>query len=98
MEKDRKLYVVKELSEDWEYIQDHETRLLRSVTIRESMKQYQELQTAFEWQVQQTADLFETDHRQALVELQNRLCQLVLWQSNHGQSLSINPEDSEVTA
>ena len=82
---------------DWESIQEHETRLLRAMTIRDSIQQYQELQVTFEWQMQQTAGLFEANHRRALIELQARLQRFALWQSKHGQSSSLYPEDSKIT-
>lgn len=55
-----------------------ETLELRKTTIEESVRQWVELQTAFEWQLQQTAALFEQDRRDALVELQARLQRLSL--------------------
>ncbi|MGE5224204.1 MAG: hypothetical protein ACM3PY_17340 [Omnitrophica WOR_2 bacterium] len=49
---------------------------MRATTIEESIDQWVELQKAFEWQLQQTAALFEQDRRAALVELQARLQRL----------------------
>jgi hypothetical protein len=84
-------------SQDWESYQEHETNLLRGLTIREGIQQYQELHATFERQMQQTASLFEENHWQALIELQARLHRLVLWLSTHGQSPSLDPENSENT-
>lgn len=56
---------------------DEETRLLRSMTPIESLQLWARMQAAFEWQLQQTASLFEPDHRNALIELQTRLQRLV---------------------
>jgi hypothetical protein len=82
-------------AQDWESYPEYEPFLLSGMTIRESIQQYQELQSTFEWQMQQTAGLFEANHRRALIELQARLHQLVLWQSTYGQSPSLDPEDSK---
>jgi hypothetical protein len=54
-----------------------ETSHLRAMSIQESVRQWLELQAAFEWQLQQTAHLFEEDRRKALAELQARLHCLV---------------------
>ena len=58
-------------------LQREETLLLRGMTIEESIRQWVWLQTAFEWQLQQTAALFERDRLTALAELQARLQLLV---------------------
>jgi hypothetical protein len=97
MDKKRELISLKIQPEDLEFIQDQEMRLLRSMTILESIQQYQELQAAFEWQMQQTAGLFEANHWQALTELQDRLFQFKRWQSKDGHSLSLDPEDLNIT-
>jgi hypothetical protein len=97
MVKKKTLDSIRIQSEDWEYYHEHETYLLSGMTIRESIQEYQEMQSTFEWQMQQTANLFEENHRQALIELQTRLHQLALWQSTNGQSPSLDPEDSKIT-
>jgi hypothetical protein len=51
--------------------------LLRATSIQESIRQWLRLQSAFEWQLQQTATLFESDRRKALAGLQARLRLLV---------------------
>jgi hypothetical protein len=56
---------------------DEETRLLRSMTVNESVKLWLKMQAAFEWQLQQSAPWFEADHRNALIELQAKLRRLV---------------------
>jgi hypothetical protein len=61
----------------WDLVQKEETRLLRATPVQESLEQWFQLQRAFEWQLQQTAELFESDRRAALVELQKRLQCLV---------------------
>ena len=73
----RKMSDLSILREGWDSIQKEETRLLRAMTVQESLKQWLQLQQAFEWQLQQTARLFESERRAALVELQNRLQCLV---------------------
>jgi hypothetical protein len=57
-----------------------EIRLLRNMTVQESFQQWLALQEAFEWQLQQTADLFAEERRQALIDLQARLAKLKLLQ------------------
>jgi hypothetical protein len=49
------------------------------------------MQQAFEYQLQQTAELFAADRRQALGELQARLDMLAEWQRNRGESVSRCP-------
>lgn len=75
-----------------------ETRLLQSMTIQESVRQWLALQLAFDPQLQQTADLFAAERQAALAELQLRLHRLAEWQRQHGKSLSIHsgaPETAE---
>jgi hypothetical protein len=50
---------------------------LRAVPVQDSIHQWLQLQSAFEWQLQQTASLFEQDRRAAMVELQARLLRLI---------------------
>jgi hypothetical protein len=47
------------------------------MTVQESLEHWIQLQRAFEWQLQQTAEIFETERRVALVDLQKRLQRLV---------------------
>ena len=61
------------LSVDWDILQSEGTRFLRAMTVQESMQQWLKLQLAFEWQLQQTKQYFETERRTALRELQARL-------------------------
>jgi hypothetical protein len=65
------------LREGWDLIQKEKARILRAMTLQESLNQWLQLQRAFEWQLQQTARFFESERRAALVELQNRLQCLV---------------------
>lgn len=65
------------LLEGWDSLHREETLLVRNLTIEESIHQWVRLQTAFEWQLQQTATLFEQDRRAALEELQAQLERLV---------------------
>jgi hypothetical protein len=65
------------LRENRDLARKEETRFLRTMTIQESLEQWLQLQRAFEWQLQQTAGIFEPDRRAALVELQKRLQCLV---------------------
>jgi len=65
------------LREVWDSYREDQTLLLCNMTIEESIGQWILLQTAFEWQLQQTATIFEQDRQVALVELQERLRLLV---------------------
>lgn len=64
------------LREGWDMIEREELRLLRAMTVQESLEHWVQLQKAFEWQLQRTADLFESQRHAALVELQTRLYRL----------------------
>jgi hypothetical protein len=61
------------LREGWEEVEAEETRLLRSMTVEDSIRQWLTLQRSFEAQLQQTAAMFGPDRRAALAELQARL-------------------------
>ena len=65
------------LREGWDLIEQEELRLLRAMTIQESIDHWLQLQRAFEWQLTNTANLFEGERQNALVELQSRLYRLV---------------------
>jgi hypothetical protein len=65
------------LREGWDSLRREETLLLRATTVEESIRQWVVLQTAFEWQLQQTAPLFAQERWTALAELQARLQRLV---------------------
>jgi hypothetical protein len=64
------------LRQDWSDIRAEEIGLTRALTIQESLAQWRRLQDAFEWQLQQTEELFAQQRRDALIELQARLRQL----------------------
>jgi hypothetical protein len=68
---------LKQLRENWDGIAGLEYHRLRETTVQESIQQWLQLQKAFEWQLQQTEELFSDQHRKALVELQTRLHRLV---------------------
>jgi hypothetical protein len=68
---------LRELREGWEIVQYEDTRLLKSLTILDSLNQWLMLQQAFEGQLLQTAVLFESERRAALIELQFRLHRIV---------------------
>lgn len=65
--------------EGWDEIEAEETRLLRQMTIQESLHHYLALQRAFEPQLQQTEPLFRADRMAYLEELQRRLGMLARW-------------------
>ena len=51
------------LRESWNLAPKEELRLLRAMTIQESLEHWIQLQRAFEWQLQQTAEIFESERR-----------------------------------
>ena len=68
------------LREGWKTLEADETRLLRCLTVQESIRQWLALQRAFEPQLQQTAALFAPERQAALAELQLWLRRLAEWQ------------------
>ena len=79
------------LREGWDEVEGFETQWLRALSVQESAAQWLDLQQAFEYQLQQTAEIFAADRWQALVELQDRLHRLAEWQRTHGESISFDP-------
>ncbi|MBN2389170.1 MAG: hypothetical protein JXR84_00515 [Anaerolineae bacterium] len=77
------------LREDWDTLEADETRLLRCLTVHESVQQWLALQRAFESQLQETAALFGPERREALAQLQSRLRCLVERQKEYGESATI---------
>ncbi|MCX6031005.1 MAG: hypothetical protein NT169_17120 [Chloroflexi bacterium] len=80
------------LREGWDTFQEEETRLLRAMTVQESMRQWLMLQEAFEYQLLQTTALFAPERRAALAELQARLQRLAEWGQEHGKTASVSPD------
>jgi len=72
------------LREGWDALEADETRLLRRLTVHESIRQWLILQRTFEPQLQETAKLVGSERQTALAQLQARLRRLVEWQTNHG--------------
>lgn len=66
------------LREGWEAMEVEETRLLRQMTVAESISQYLALQREFEPQLQATEVFFRQPRQQAIAELQRRLLKLNL--------------------
>ncbi len=60
----------------WDEVEAEETRLLRQMTVQESVRHYMALQRAFEPQLQQTEALFRAERAAYLEELQRRLAKL----------------------
>ena len=78
------------LREGWETIEVDETRLLRSMTTQESIRQWLVLQRSFETQLQQTAAIFGPERQAALVQLQARLRRIAEWQEKHGKPAPVH--------
>lgn len=83
---------LKSLREGWEFAEDEETRLLRRMTIQESLRQWAMLQAAFEPQLRATQTLFADERRQALAHLQAVLRRFVDWQEQHGSTFPFDPD------
>ncbi len=76
--------------EGWEAVEAEETRLLRGMTVQDSVRQWLILQRSFEAQLQQTAAIFGPDRWAALAQLQARLRRMGEWQEQHGESASVH--------
>ena len=63
----------------WDEIEADEIRLLRQMTVQESLRHLLTLQRAFEPQLQQTESLFRAERLAYLEELQCRLGMLAQW-------------------
>ncbi len=70
---------LKRIREGWDALEAEKTRLLRQMTVQESVAQYLELQRALEPQYLQTEALFRPDRMAYLAELQRRLLRLAEW-------------------
>jgi len=68
-----------QVREGWDEIEAEETRLLRQMTVQESLRHYLALQRAFEPQLRQTEPLFRAERLAYLEELQRRLATLAWW-------------------
>ena len=79
------------LREGWEEVEAEETRLLRSMTVEDSIRQWLTLQRSFEAQLQQTAAMFGPDRRAALAELQARLRRISEGPEETGDGLRAGP-------
>ena len=82
------------LREGWETLETDETRLLRRMTVHESVRQWLILQRTFEPQLQGTAAIFGSERQTALAQLQARLHRLAEWQTEHGKSAAIHSDTS----
>lgn len=65
--------------EGWEALEAERVRLLRRMTIQESVAQYLALQQALEPQFRQTEALFRPQRMAYLAQLQERLARLDRW-------------------
>jgi len=82
------------LREGWDALEAEETRLLRHLTVHESMRQWLILQRTFELQLQETATIFGGERQTALAQLQARLRRMAEWQKEHGRSAAIHSDTS----
>jgi len=70
------LHDLSHVREGWEAIEAQETRLLRQMTVEESLQQLLNLHRTFEAQLQETEPLFRAERMAYLEELQRRLLKL----------------------
>lgn len=68
--------VLTRIREGWDEVEEVEVRLLRQMTVEESLRQYLALQRAFEPQLRATEHLFRAERLAHLRELQRRLAKL----------------------
>jgi hypothetical protein len=85
---------LKTLREGREWTEQEEIRMLRRMTIQESLRQWAMWQAAFEPQLRATQALFAEERWQALAELQARLRRLAEWLERHGDPLPLDPDPS----
>jgi hypothetical protein len=65
-----------QIRQGWDEIEQMEVRLLRQMTVQESLRQYLALQRAFEPQLRATEHLFRAERLAHLRNLQRRLLSL----------------------
>ncbi len=70
---------LRRIREGWEELEAERVRLLRRMTVQESLQQYLALQRALEPQFQATEALFRPQRMAYLAELQQRLARLDRW-------------------
>ena len=75
---------LRRVREGWDEVEAEETRLLRQMTIQESLAHWLALQRAFEPWLRETESLFRAERLAYLEELQRRLAKLEEWR---GRSL-----------
>lgn len=67
---------LRQLRDGWGEVEAEEMRLLRQMTIQESVAHYLALQREFEPWLQETKAEFREPRQQAIIQLQARLCKL----------------------
>ena len=70
------------IRDGWDEVEAEETRLLRRMTVQESLGHFLSLQNAFEHQLQRTESLFRAERVAYLKNLQDRLSRLAKWMKN----------------
>lgn len=92
------MYPLSSHRQGWDEIQEIETNLLRQMSVQESLQYLLKLQVTFEKQLQETDHLFAAERRAALAELQSRLLRLAKWQALHGNTVPIDPGNTNSPA
>jgi hypothetical protein len=67
--------------EGWDRVDAEETRLLKEMTVKESLYHLLTIQDSFESQLQRTESLFRAERLAHLQDLQRRLRRLADWMS-----------------
>ena len=70
------------IRDGWDEVEAEETRLLRRMTVKESLGHLLSLQNAFESQLQRTESLFRAERIAYLQDLQEKLSRLANWMKN----------------
>ena len=76
------------LREGWKEAEIEEVRLLRNMTIQESIGHLLSLQDAFEPNLQRSETLFRSERLATLEDLQKRLIKLENWRQRQRRSVS----------
>ena len=75
----REIDNIRQLRHGWEEVEAEEVRLLRLLTVEESLRDLLSLQRAFEYQLQRTEAIFRDKRLAYLEDLQKRLIKLDDW-------------------
>ena len=86
MAENKKTENLRQLRHGWEEAEAEEVRLLRQLTVEESLRDLLSLQRAFEPQLQRTEAIFRAERLAYLEDLQKRLITLDDWKKRRRDS------------